>query len=117
MDDLIDTDETRNMLNRLRGECSEKDEQIKMLKSTIAIWRNMDVAAKADLGQAWAEIKKSREKLDEEAVRQEKRVAAMIAQDKRNLKNEVEKLTKEYDRSYGERRKELEAEGIRTKAA
>jgi hypothetical protein len=32
------------------------------------------------------------------------------------LTNEFEKLTKEYDRSYAERRKELEDEGIGMKA-
>ena len=116
MDDLMDTDETRNMLTRLKGECSEKDEQIKMLKSAITILRNMDTAAKADIDRTWAEIKKSREKLNEEETKQEKRVAAMIAQDKLKLTYEFEKLTKEYDKSYAERRKELEDEGIRMKA-
>jgi hypothetical protein len=116
MDDLIDTDRTRNMLTRLKGECSEKDKQIKMLKSTVTILRNMDIAAKADIDRTWAEIKKSREKLNEEEIKQEKKVAAIIAQDKLKLTNEFEKLTKEYDRSYTERRKELEGEGIRMKA-
>lgn len=116
MDDLMDTDETRNILTRLKGESSEKDEQIKMLKSTVTILRNMDIAAKADIDRTWAEIEKSRGKLNEEEVKQEKRVAAMIAQDKLKLTNEFEKLTKEYDRSYAERRKELEDEGIRMKA-
>ena len=117
MDDLMDTDETRNMLTRLKGECSEKDEQIKMmLKSTISILRNMDTAAKADIDRTWADIKKAREKLNEEETKQEKRVAAMIAQGKLKLTNRFEKLTKEYDRSYAERRKGLEDEGIRIKA-
>lgn len=116
VDDLMDTDETRNMLTRLKGECREKDDQIKMLENTIAILRSVDSKAKADIDQSWAEIKKSREKLNEDEIKQEKRVAAMIAQDKLKLTNEFEKLTKEYDRSYAERRKELEDEGIRMKA-
>jgi chromosome segregation ATPase len=116
MDDLMDTDETRNMLTKLKGECGEKDDQIKMLENTIATLRSMDTKAKVDIDRSWAEIKKSREKLDEEEIKQEKRVAAMVAQDRLKLKNEFEKLTKEYDRSYAERRKELEDEGILMKA-
>jgi predicted nucleic acid-binding Zn-ribbon protein len=116
MDDLVDMDETRNMLTRLEGECNEKDEQIKMLEGTIATLRSMDSRAKADIDQSWAEIKKTRETLDKEESKQEKRVIAVIAQDRLKLKNEFEKLTKEYDRSYADRRKELEDEGIRMKA-
>jgi chromosome segregation ATPase len=116
MDDLGGMDETRNMLTRLKGECSEKDVQIKMLESTVATLRSMDSKAKADIDQSWAEIKKTRDKLDEDEIKQEKRVAAMIAQDRLKLTNEFERLTKEYDRSYAERRKELEEESSRMKA-
>jgi len=51
-----------------------------------------------------------------EETKQEKRVAVMIAQDKLKLTNRFEKLIQEYDRSYAERRKELENEGMRMKA-
>lgn len=115
MDDLMDTDQTRNMVTRLKGECSDKDEQIKTLKGTITTLRGIDTEARVDIDRVWAEIKKSREKLIEEETKQEKRVAAMIAQDKLKLTNEFERLTKEYDRSYAERRKELEDEGTRMK--
>lgn len=116
MDDLTDTDETRNMLTTLKGECSRKDEKIKMLENTIAILRSMDTKAKADIDQAWAEIEKSKQDLSEEKSKQGKRVAATIAQEKLKLTNEFEKLTKDYDKSYAERRKELEDEKIRMRA-
>jgi hypothetical protein len=113
-------DESRNILTRLNGECSKKDNQIKMLESIVATLRSMDSKAKADIDQCWAEIKKTRDKLDEEEIKQEKNVTAMIAHDRLKLAKEFAKLltlklTKEYDRSYAERRKELEDEGIRMK--
>jgi hypothetical protein len=37
MDDLMDTDETRHTLSRLKGECSEKEEQITMLENTTSL--------------------------------------------------------------------------------
>jgi hypothetical protein len=33
IDDLVDTDRTRNLLTTLKGEFSKKDEQIKMLEN------------------------------------------------------------------------------------
>jgi chromosome segregation ATPase len=52
LDDLTDTDETRNTLTKLKGECSKKDEQLTMLENTIAILRSIDTKAKADIEQS-----------------------------------------------------------------
>jgi hypothetical protein len=40
----------------------------------------MDTTAKDDMDRSWAEMEKSREKLDEEKVKQHRMVAAMIGQ-------------------------------------
>lgn len=40
----IDMDESRNMLTMLKGECSEKDDEIKMLENTITTLRSMDTS-------------------------------------------------------------------------
>lgn len=108
MDELSNTDETRIMLTRLKEECSEKEERINKLKGTIETLRSMDTEAKAEIDRAWAEIKKSRQKLNEEENKQEKRVAAMIAEEKLTLTNEFDKLMMDHGISHAKRTKELE---------
>lgn len=108
MDELSNTDETRIMLTRLKEECSEKEEQINKLRGTIETLRSMDTEAKTEIARAWAEIKKSRQKLNEEETKQEKRVAAMIAEEKLTLTNEFDKLMVNHGISHAKRTKELE---------
>jgi chromosome segregation ATPase len=116
IDDLISMDETRNTLATLKGECSEKDDRIKNLEIAVEALRDMDSKAKAEIDQSWAEIKKTKEKLGEDETKLEKRIAVKIAQEKLKLTGEIEKLAKDHDRSYTERRRELETECVQLKA-
>jgi chromosome segregation ATPase len=116
MDDLINMDETRNMLSRLKGECSEKDDRIKQLESAVDTLRGMDSKARAEIDQSWVEIKKIKAKLSEDETKLGKRIAVEMAQERLKLTGEIEKLAKDHDRSYTERRRELETESVQLKA-
>lgn len=115
MDDLLDVDETKNTLIELKGECSEKDNQIKVLESTIDTLRSMDSKEKAHIDQNWAEIQTKTAELKEEKLKQDKRNAAITAEDRLKLQNDFEERTTKHDRDHRERTKKLQDEFARGK--
>jgi chromosome segregation protein len=115
VDELTEVDDAKYELTRLERVCSEKEDEIKRQANTIDTLRIMDSAEKARIDQTWKEIQAKTEQLKEEKEKQDKRFAAMVAEDRHKLQSEFEERAKKHKQERKERKKELEDRFARAK--
>ncbi|ELR08574.1 hypothetical protein GMDG_03269 [Pseudogymnoascus destructans 20631-21] len=109
-DELAKMDEIMDTLTVLEKERQEMDTQIMRQENTITTLTTMDMKREANIVEREKELDKREKELDQEKVKQEKRVAAVMAEERLKLKNEYTELMKQVVQSCDERRKELEDE-------
>lgn len=115
MDDLAKMDEIMNTLTVLEKEREEKDAQIIRLENTITTLTTRDMTRDANIVGREKELDKRDKELGQEKLKQEKRVAAVIAEERLKLTNEYNELTKQLVQSCDERKKKLDDESAAAK--
>lgn len=115
LNDLSKMEETQNRVILLEEERRGNAEAYKRLENTITTLTSMDQKAKANIISQQAEIEKEKKELAQERTKQEKRVSAVIAEERLKLKTEFDTLVTRQGESHDKRKKELEDECSRRK--
>jgi chromosome segregation ATPase len=110
VDDLKTIEETKDSLMQAQKECREKDDEITRQAATITTLSSMNLKTEEMIEHQKEEIKKERQELEQEKAKQEKRIAAIIAEERHELRQEVDKLVTKHGRSHDTRKRELEDE-------
>ncbi|OBT82963.1 hypothetical protein VE02_08464 [Pseudogymnoascus sp. 03VT05] len=108
-------DEIMGKLAVLEKECEEKDNEIVKQDHTITTLTTRNEKREANIVGREKELDWKEKELDQERVKQEKRVAAVKAEERLKLENEYNQLTQEAAQSCDKRKNELEDEYARAK--
>ncbi|KFY94124.1 hypothetical protein V498_04039 [Pseudogymnoascus sp. VKM F-4517 (FW-2822)] len=114
-DELMKMDEIMNKLAVLEKECEEKDSEIVKQDNTITTLTTRNEKREANIVEREKELAQKEKELDQERVKQEKRVAAVKAEERLKLESEYSELTQEVAQSCDKRKKELEDEFAKAK--
>jgi chromosome segregation ATPase len=114
-DELMKMDEIMCKLAVLEKECEEKDNEIVKQDNTITTLTTRNEKREANIVGREKELDRKEKELDQERVKQEKRVAAVKAEERLKLENEYNQLTQEAAQSCDKRKNELEDEYARAK--
>lgn len=114
-DELMKMDEIMSRLAVLEKECEEKDNEIVKQDNTITTLTTRNEKREANIVGREKELDRKEKELDQERVKQEKRVAAVKAEERLKLENEYNQLTEEAAQSCDKRKNELEDEYARAK--
>lgn len=85
MDEVTELNHIKDQVAELQGLCSEKEDKTKGQANTTDTLRSMGSTAKAEIDRTWKEIQQTTEQLKDEKDKQDKRVAAIIAEGRHGL--------------------------------
>ena len=108
IDDIKNIEKTRDRLSQLEEMCSDKDEEIKRQGYTITTLTDMSRSSNQEIEHQRKVIEKEKKELDQEKLKQEKRVTTATAEERTKLQGEFDRLVADQGKSYDKRKKELE---------
>ncbi|KAL5315049.1 hypothetical protein ACEPPN_017700 [Leptodophora sp. 'Broadleaf-Isolate-01'] len=110
INDLSSIDYLKRRVDKLEGECNEKDKAVKSYATTINTLKAIDHEAKAGIEDQLKQIAKEREELKEERTKLRRRVEVVIAEEQYIIQRNFEERVARHDEAHETRIKELEVE-------